>query len=345
VRQLKRRPTRRADVYDLFTRLWANREISKSAGRSGGIAPEKLRIEAATYARELGVAMVRESRTKLRGSSEAQLFATENETAVFFSADPLAAAARSAAPVRQSGGFLYFIHKTVQEYSAASALALSLDRCFELVGNKTGSLEKLVQSGLDSASMVDEQSSSPRELISSARVAAKSIETLSRLVSSLASSPWSKLNLKDEPALCDFLLDLLMDDPSLMMRVHAAVFLAIKYLTNSSFSKAVGGKEDVQLRLALAALIANVETMLTEPLPRRKNGTLLHETAGAGNLALVRQALVTLRLVRDAGETVSSEGGWKREREGGRERMIYNEDWSRDFKFCAIGSHFFIVGK
>lgn len=56
-------------------------------------------------------------------------------------------------------------------------------------------------------------------------------------------------------------------------------------------------------------LVDNVETVLTGPLPRRRNGTLLHEAAAAGNLGLVRQALVTLRLVRDAGETVSLEEG------------------------------------
>jgi len=300
VRQLKRRPTRRAAVYELFIRVWANREIAKNAGRGGGLAPEKLRVVAANYSRELGVTMVREGRTKLRGRSEAELFATVSDTAIFFSNDPLASAARSAAPVRQSGGFLYFVHKTVQEYSAASALSLSLDTCFERIGKKAGDLDDLIKKGVEPAGAVE---SSPRELIASARTTAKCLETLNKLLTSLASSPLSRLNLKEESAVCDFILDLLMDDPFLMQRVHAAAYVAIKYLTDPVFSEVVGGKVDNNLRLSFAALLANVETLLTGPLPRRNNGTLLHEAAAAGNLGLVKQALTTLRLVRQACES------------------------------------------
>ena len=45
IRTLARPPTRRADIYDRFVRLWLEREITKVAGQRGAAAPEKLRLE------------------------------------------------------------------------------------------------------------------------------------------------------------------------------------------------------------------------------------------------------------------------------------------------------------
>ena len=74
--------------------------------------------------RQLSVYMAKHNRTKLPQRITSSLFALEARSSldVFFSSDALTKVVRAATPIRVSGGFLTFIHKTIMEHSVAVAV-------------------------------------------------------------------------------------------------------------------------------------------------------------------------------------------------------------------------------
>ena len=68
--------------------------------------------------------MAKHNRTKLPQQTSSTLFAFNARSSldVFFSDKPLEKAVRAAVPIRISGGFLTFIHKTIMEHSVAVAV-------------------------------------------------------------------------------------------------------------------------------------------------------------------------------------------------------------------------------
>ena len=68
--------------------------------------------------------MAKHNRTKLPQLKNSTLFAFDarSNLDVFFSDNPLEKAVRATVPIRISGGFLTFIHKTIMEHSAAVAV-------------------------------------------------------------------------------------------------------------------------------------------------------------------------------------------------------------------------------
>ena len=96
------------------------------------------------FMRQLSVYMAKHNRTKLPQRTTSTLFALNNRSNVdvFFSDGPLEKAARAAIPVRISGGFLTFIHKTIMEHSVAVAVVEGLD---EAVAASGLTAEKLIE--------------------------------------------------------------------------------------------------------------------------------------------------------------------------------------------------------
>ena len=94
--------------------------------------------------RQLSVYMAKHNRTKLPQRTRSSLFAFENRSNVdvFFSDGLLEKAARAAAPVRISGGFLTFIHKTIMEHSVAVAVVQGLEEAVAASGMTS---EKLIE--------------------------------------------------------------------------------------------------------------------------------------------------------------------------------------------------------
>ena len=80
--------------------------------------------QAVEFTRQLSVYMAKHNRTKLPQLKHSTLFAFDARSSldVFFSDDPLEKAVRATVPIRISGGFLTFIHKTIMEHSAAVAV-------------------------------------------------------------------------------------------------------------------------------------------------------------------------------------------------------------------------------
>ena len=94
--------------------------------------------------RQLSVYMAKHNRTKLPQRTTSTLFASDNRSNVdvFFSDGLLEKAARAAIPVRISGGFLTFIHKTIMEHSVAVAVVEGLDEAVAASGLTS---EKLIE--------------------------------------------------------------------------------------------------------------------------------------------------------------------------------------------------------
>ena len=86
------------------------------------------RPQADEFMRQLSVYMAKQTRTKLPQQTASTLFAfdTRSSLDVFFSDTPLVKAARDAVPIRMSGGYLAFIHKTIMEHSVAVAVVAGL---------------------------------------------------------------------------------------------------------------------------------------------------------------------------------------------------------------------------
>ena len=86
--------------------------------------------------RQLSVYMAKHNRTKLPQQTTSTLFAFDARSSldVFFSDKPLEKAVRAAVPIRISGGFLTFIHKTIMEHSVAVAVVGGLNEAVAASG-------------------------------------------------------------------------------------------------------------------------------------------------------------------------------------------------------------------
>ena len=80
--------------------------------------------QATEFTRQLAVYMAKLNRTKLPQRNSSTLFAFDARSSydVFFSDDPVETAVRAAVPIKISGGFLTFNHKTIMEHSVAVAV-------------------------------------------------------------------------------------------------------------------------------------------------------------------------------------------------------------------------------
>ena len=94
--------------------------------------------------RQLSVYMAKHNRTKLPQKATSSLFASETRSSldVFFSNDQLNKVVRDALPIRISGGFLTFIHKTIMEHAVAIAVVEGLN---EAVAASGLTPEKLIE--------------------------------------------------------------------------------------------------------------------------------------------------------------------------------------------------------
>ena len=80
--------------------------------------------------------MAKHNRTKLPQRNTSSLFALEARSSldVFFSSDALTALVRAATPIRVSGGFITFIHKTIMEHAVAMAVAEGVNEAVAMSG-------------------------------------------------------------------------------------------------------------------------------------------------------------------------------------------------------------------
>ena len=101
--------------------------------------------------------------------------------------------------------------------------------------------------------------------------------TLNVLISEVAKSPLSTLSLAEEPAIRDFLVDLLVDDVELARCLHIVAILAVCWNPDD------GGHPARARRAHLGLASENIAALFFGKLPRRMNGTLLHVASGSGS--------------------------------------------------------------
>ena len=82
LRALQRRPTRRSVIYDMFFKFYLDREIHKSLGKSGGVAPDELEFEASEFSRQLALHMTKKKTTKLSQKVRSKLFTDPSDVSL-----------------------------------------------------------------------------------------------------------------------------------------------------------------------------------------------------------------------------------------------------------------------
>ena len=294
VRVLQRKPVRRFFIYGLWAELWIERNAAKGLGRSVGFPPGKVALEAAALSQALALRMTIENMSKVetteRGSELVRRVddagsASRSPFAPYFE-DDVVMSVLTAAPLSVRGGQMSFIHKTVQEFNSASGLLSSIERIFSASG--TPALAVLDQ-------MISELSASVRAVDDPPQLAARAQKLLSstkarpvrKLIEALTSSPLSQLRLAREDGrvieeqVLDFLVDAMLDDTVLVARLG----VLRKLIATPELH---GGH--------LEQVDRNLDTLLTSPLAlaKRAQGTMLHQAAKEGNMALLRLARAAL---------------------------------------------------
>ena len=280
---LRRPPTSRATVCGIFVDMWVEREAGKAAGQRGGVSSDVVRAEATEFALQLAVHLTSKSQVMLFDAKHSQLFAEGSSADVFFGKDDLTRSARTAAPLRFSadGAVLSFIHKTVQEHCAAAAVLRGLAHAAEgtLLGADT--LRDMARRQLRDD---DARSGSKSERRQRAAVLRDFVEALVR-------SPLGQLDLEPESAVRDFLADRLLEDVRVVVQLRAAAAVL-----GQCGEDLLVGQPELRGRLELA--LENLRCVAGDGrLPRRRNGTLLHEAAGAGADKLVEVVLEVAELL------------------------------------------------
>ena len=95
---------------------------------------------------------------------------------------------------------------------------------------------------------------------------------LASFIEKVARSPLGQVELDAEPAIRDFIVDLMLKSASLAVSMRAVLEVA-------AFEESSG--------LELEVVNDNIKALFGGKLPRRKNGTLLHEAARDGAERLV----------------------------------------------------------
>ena len=289
--------------------------------------------------------MVQHNRTKLKRQDSSKLFALHAKTTmdVFFDSEPLAKAARGAAPIGESGGFLSFIHKTVMEYSAAMAVANGITVAVNASGlspqqmtqhahrvaaaavhlgegqtvssggrrEKTSGSTSVTTPAEDArrvaveitganASSQDSDGNSPAttgDLMTTPSEKRQILANIQAFVVEIANSPLGNLELEVEPAIRDFLVDLMLKGTGLGASLHAV--LEVLDLVQS---KAVELGPDSKVDSTVVR--DNIKALFGSKLTRRMNGALLHEAAKDGTETLVKLTIDAM------GKLVGGDRAW-----------------------------------
>ena len=306
-------------------------------------------VQAIEFARQLSVYMVEHNRTKLKRQESSTLFAPKTTIDVFFDSGPLAKAARDAAPIKESGGFLSFIHKTVMEYSAAMAVASGITVAVDASGlspqqiiqyghrdaaaavhsgegqtpSGGGRLERT--SGSTSVTTLPEEAqgvaaedtgANASSQDSSGNVPAITGKTMTpsekrqilanmqAFVMEIANSPLCNLELEMEPAIRDFLIDLILKGTGLgtsRLSLHA-VLMVTELVQIKGVEPGLGDHRGKKIDFTVAR--DNIKALFGSKLTRRMNGTLLHEAAKDGAEKLVKLTIDVM------GKLVGADRAW-----------------------------------
>jgi len=266
---LRRQPVRRSLIYDAFTNLLIDREINKAMSSRSAISPIKLGMEARAYAKQLAHYLTFEGLTKLAQRNVSELFSKRSTVDVFFLETDLAEAARRAAPVKVSAGFLSFIHKTVQEFYVAQIIIQELQETVHET-NLSEEILKEMNSHLTASVKVK------------AQLSLRDQRELNECVAMIQSGSVGKIDLSTEYAVIDFIADYLLSDNEALKAIEFCHNL-IEYVYQDSANNYLSN-----------LFVKNLIDIFTKPLPRRREQTILHLAAITGSEALLSLALHVL---------------------------------------------------
>jgi len=321
---LRRHPLSRSTIYTVFTQKYIEKKArDKHGAQSTALSLTQLQRETVEFCERLALAMTRLNMPKVEYASASMLFHdTSNPSpwAEFFGAPggsrseiSILELVQTCCPITKSAGVVAFLHKSVQEYYAASAimqqfkavrrsLSSSDDEILCVLdmlhpGNsgvkRPSQLSKEeVMSMLTSYNMHGDSNTHQTENQShptaSTKASASShqVADLNRisqdvikLIRGMMASGLHHIDLEQNEGVRDFLVDLLLSSSECQKSL-----IIIARLCSSRIGS------------AFAMARENIWTVLTMQNPRREGGSLLHVACREGNLPLLQTAL---RIMQD----------------------------------------------
>ena len=284
---LTRPRVRRSTIYASFVDKWVSREVSKARTGRSPVSPQIIKFECSNFCSELAIFLTQHGKSKLERHAGSQIFLKKNEVDVFFSDTEVAYAVRRAGPVQETGGFLGFIHKTIQEYYVAEAIVKSIS---ETVEGSLVTMEYLNE--LEKNSTNSTFITKPYQL------------AMNHIAKKLCSSPLNVISLDIELAVVDFIVDFIMGSSQTV----ASFEFAIKFIKIILFNPNVFAESAV--KQTLSAILQSILQIMTLRLPRRGNQMLLHVACTEGSMNVVMFVIDVLKgraavLKEDANEDLT----------------------------------------
>ena len=292
IKVLNEKATRRFSIYNVFVQQWVTRQAAtKSAGRFGiSLSIDEIVFEVWNFMQRLASLLVERGLSKVQYDPGSVLFAKENELKSFFDLteqrNHLGEVRRlmlDVSPISKEGFVFSFIHKSILEFLVAkqirdgilmsirriNMLSARLDTILKLenwqpgdghdsmlVGERLNIMER----NLKAASLKDLSKSSAQRQVAKSLVA---------FVEDVLDSSLNKVDLEEEEAVTDFLIDCLLDDVE-----FCSSFVSVALLCGAKLLH--GG--------ALSALAwDNIIVICTATNAKRDGGSILHVVAREDN--------------------------------------------------------------
>ena len=152
------------------------------------------------------------------------------------------------------------------------------------------------------------------------------LQRIEVFIDELLCSPLAVVTLESEPAVIDFIVDRLLEDPVLAGAAHCAAIL--------SFCGFCGGRRAEKLEL----VASNLASIFSGQMPRRNNSTLLHAAAAEGNERLLTTVLHVLLTMH---QKESADDGAKitpSEAKRGSVQSAWHLAWQKNVRVAAAAA-------
>ena len=221
---LKQQATRRYSIYAVFTEQWVKRAVhGRSATRSVPLSPDQVISEAWSYMQRLASLLVEKGLSKVQYDQGNLLVSNkDDELRNFFdlteqtnNLGEVRRLALDVSPIAKEGSFYSFIHKSILEFLVAKQvhddIMTSIHRTRLSPSNLLKILKRLQESPhQDIVVLLTEvpHLSGLKKASDQRRVA----KALMALIADVQDSSINKIDLDEEEAVCDFVIDCLLDD-------------------------------------------------------------------------------------------------------------------------------------
>ena len=308
VKSLKLKTMTRFKVYNTFVDQWVQRGIvAKLSSSKIKLSRPAIALEGWAFMKRLACYLVERGLSKVRYDHRSLLFSKQTASDEFFGSDDadgradLRSLIRGIIPLRIEDSDYSFIHKSVLEFLVAAAVKDDLLICVKapnldlasllLILESLGSgksLEVCVEQELQARSNVENEGAKP-----AAAVVRRIVAATHTLVAELAHGSFGTLDLAQEEAVRDFIVDTMQSDPEVCTALEVAVAVCV--------AQSLHGDAEVSGRLR--TVHENIVAVVARGNIKRRSGNALHVAAHDGNLGMLASVgrVLAHPLVKGAG--------------------------------------------